>query len=93
MNLPQKHHYLVRLRIEQQRLPSFALKSGVLNEDGVIYSSLQVNRSLLLAMLAKIKALFETYAVVNSKHEENVLKCCIDLDHHLELDSDLMSLL
>jgi hypothetical protein len=83
----------VRLHIEQQRFLNFALEAGVLNVDGIICSALHVNRSLLLAVLAEIKALFENYAAANGKYEKVVAKSDIDWDDHSEPDSDLMSLL
>jgi hypothetical protein len=64
-----------------------------LNIDGIICSALQVNRSLLLAVLAEIKALFENYAAANGKYEKVVAKSDIDWDDHSEPDNDLMSLL
>jgi hypothetical protein len=83
----------VRLHIEQQRFLNFALEAGVLNIDGVICSALQVNRSLLLAVLAEIKALFENYAAANGKYEKVVAKSDIDWGNRLEPDNDLMGLL
>ncbi|USP79752.1 hypothetical protein yc1106_07026 [Curvularia clavata] len=93
-NLPQSHRYLlVRLHIEQQRFLNFALEAGVLNKDGVICSALQVNRSLLLAVLAEIKALFENFAIANGKYENIVEKSDIDWNDHSEPENTLMSLL
>jgi hypothetical protein len=93
-NLPQTHRYiLVRLHIEQQRFLHFALEAGILNADGVICSTLQVNRSLLLAILAEIKVLFERYAKANGRYEKVVDRSNVDWDDHSELDNDLMSLL
>jgi hypothetical protein len=83
----------VRLHIEQQRFLNFALEAGVLHIDGVICSVLQVNRTLLLAVLAEIKALFEEYAAANGKYEKVVPKSDIDWDDHSEPDNDLMGLL
>jgi hypothetical protein len=45
----------VRLHIEQQRFLNFALEAGILNPDGVVCSTLQVNHSLLLAVLNLIR--------------------------------------
>lgn len=94
MGLPQTHHYLiVRLHIEQQRFLNFALEAGVLNEEGVVCSTLQVNRSLLLTVLAEIKGLFVSYARVNGRYENIVSTGHLDLKDHSEPDHDLMSLL
>ena len=52
--MPESYRYLrVRLQIEQQRFLNFGLESGILYADGVICAALQVNRSLLLAVLAE----------------------------------------
>jgi hypothetical protein len=83
----------VRLHIEQQRFLNFALEAGVLNKDGIICSALHVNRSLLLAVLAEIKVLFEKYAAANGRYEKVVAKNDIDWDDHSEPNNDLMSLL
>lgn len=83
----------MRLQIEQQRFLNFALQAGVLNRDGVICSTLQVNRSLLLGILAEIKTLFEKYATANGKYEAVNVKNHIDWDNHSEPDNDLMNLL
>jgi hypothetical protein len=69
-NFPETHRYLlVRLQIEQQRFHKFAIEAGILQNEGAIYSVLRVNRSLLLAILAEIKILFEKYAAANGKYE------------------------
>jgi hypothetical protein len=46
-----------------------------------------------MAILAEIKALFETYAAANGKYGKIVPKSPIDWDDHSERDNDLMSLL
>ena len=48
--------------MEQQRFLNFGLEAGVLYTDGVLCETLRINRSLLLAVLAEIKTLFEHYA-------------------------------
>ncbi|USP81395.1 hypothetical protein yc1106_08669 [Curvularia clavata] len=94
VNLPHTHRYLlVRLHIEQQRFLHFALQAGVLSTDGALCSTLQVNRSLLVGVLAEIKTLFETYAAANGRYETIGAKMQIDWDDHLEPDNDLISLL
>ena len=60
----------MRLHIEEQRFLNFALEAGILNADGVICSTLQVNRSLLLAILAEVEVLLENYATANDKYEK-----------------------
>ncbi|EMD89535.1 hypothetical protein COCC4DRAFT_68577 [Bipolaris maydis ATCC 48331] len=93
-NLPQSHrHILVRLHIEQQRFLNFALEAGVLNADRVICSTLQVNRSLLLAVLAEIKVLFDEFAASNGKYEQIVGNSDIEWKDHSEPEGDLMGLL
>jgi ABC-type uncharacterized transport system YnjBCD ATPase subunit len=56
--MPETYHYLrVRSQIEQQRFPNFAPEAGILFADGMVCANLQVNRSLLLAVLTEIKTL------------------------------------
>ena len=77
--MPESYRYLrVRLQIEQQRFLNFGLESGILYADGVICAALQVNRSLLLAVLAEIKAVFETYATANGKYEKTMPQDVVD---------------
>jgi hypothetical protein len=91
--MPESYHYLrVRLQIEQQRFLNFGLESGILYADGVICAALQVNRSLLLAVLAEIKAVFESYATANGKYEETLPQDVIDWADHTE-PQDLLALL
>ena len=80
----------MRLHIEQQRFLNFAFEAGLLNEDGVVCSTLQVNRSLLLAILAEIKLLFESFAAANGKYEKEVAHGPVD---HSYPELDLMSVL
>lgn len=91
--MPESYRYLrVRLQIEQQRFLNFGLESGILYADGVICAALQVNRSLLLAVLAEIKAVFETYATANGKYEKTMPRDVVDWTDHTE-PQDLMTLL
>lgn len=83
----------MRLHIEQQRFLNFALEAGLLNIDGVVCSTLQVNRSLLLAILAEIKLLFESFAVANGKYEKEVAHSLVNLADHSYPELDLMSFL
>lgn len=83
----------MRLHIEQQRFLNFALEAGLLNIDGVVCSTLQVNRSLLLAILAKIKLLFETFAAANGKYEKEVAYSLANWADHSYPKLDLMSFL
>jgi hypothetical protein len=83
----------VRLHIEQQRFLNFALEAGVLNKDGFICTALQGDRSLLLAVLAEIKASFENFAAANDKYEKVMAKSDVAWDDRSEPDNDLMSLL
>lgn len=93
-NLPHTQRYLlVRLHIEQQRFLNFALQAGVLNTNGTLCSTLHVNRSLLVGILAEIKTLFEKYAAANGKYETIGADSHIDWDDHLETDNDLINLL
>ncbi|PSN61902.1 hypothetical protein BS50DRAFT_624691 [Corynespora cassiicola Philippines] len=93
-NLPQTHRYLlVRFHIEQQRFLNFALEAGILHADGAICSTLQINRSLLLGILAETKTLFESFAAANGRYEKVSEERHINWDDHLEPANDLMSLL
>ncbi|RDL34652.1 Uncharacterized protein BP5553_07780 [Venustampulla echinocandica] len=94
VNLPETHRYLlVRLHIEQQRFLNFALEASLLNIDGAVCSTLQVNRSLLLAILAEIKLLFESFAAANGKYEKEVASSPVNWADHSYPELDLMSLL
>src|SRR5881227_197271 len=73
--MPQEYRYLrIKLQIEQQRFLNFALEGGLLHAGGTISTTLQVNRSLLLALLAEIKTLLEKYAAANGKYEQILLQ-------------------
>lgn len=92
--MPDSYRYLrVRLQIEQQRFLNFGLESGILYADGVICAALQINRSLLLAVLAEIKTALETYATANGKYEGFMLQETVDWADHKEPQMDLMDLL
>lgn len=83
----------MRVQIEQQRFLNFSLEAGILYTDGVICGTLQVNRHLLIAVLAEIKVLLEHYAEANGKYEQFVVPADIDRDNYKEPEIDLMGLL
>lgn len=83
----------MRLHIEQRRFLNFAFEAGLLNVDGVVCSTLQVNRSLLLAILAEIKLLFESFAAANGKYEREVAYSLVNWADHSYPELDLMSFL
>lgn len=83
----------MRVQIEQQRFLNFSLEAGILYTDGGICGSLQVNRHLLVAVLAEIKLLLEHYAEANGKYEQLVVPADIDRDGYEEPEADLMGLL
>jgi hypothetical protein len=66
------HHLKIRLHIEQQRFINFALEAGLLYDQVVLSKQLQVNRSLLLGVLAEIKTNFDQCAVKNGKYEREI---------------------
>jgi len=71
-DMPVEHRYLlVRLEIEQQRFLNFRLEAGLLHVDLVLYTTLQVNQSLLLAVLAAIKVLLDDYAKLHGQYSES----------------------
>jgi len=91
-NMPDSHRYLhVRLQIERQRFLNFSLEAGILDADGVLCSALQINRSLLLAVLAEIKILFESYAAANGRYETSHTQ--FDPNEDGEPRTDLIGLL
>jgi hypothetical protein len=68
--MPKSCHYLgVRLRIERQRFANFGLEAGTLFEDKDICAALQLDRPLLLAVLAEIKGLLEDYATKKGRYD------------------------
>jgi Prion-inhibition and propagation len=91
--MPETYQYLrVRMQIEHQRFLDFGTEAGILYTDGVLCESLQVNRSLLLAVLAEIKRLLETYAEVKGRYEEFIVKGDAnrkDTGHHETLLTEL----
>ena len=92
--MPESYRYLrVRLQIEQQRFLNFGLESGILYADGVICAALQINRSLLLAVLAEIKTALETYATANGKYERLMPQETVDWADYKEPQMDLMDIL
>ena len=92
--MPESYRYLrVRLQIEQQRFLNFGLESGILYADGVICAVLQINRSLLLAVLAEIKTALETYATANGKYEGLMPQETVDWADYEEPQMGLMDLL
>lgn len=71
VGMPDEYRYCkIRLQMEQQRFLNFGLEAGVLYTDGTLCETLRLNSSLLLAVLAEIKTLFEDYATRNGKYEE-----------------------
>jgi hypothetical protein len=92
--MPHEYRYLrIKLQIEQQRFLNFALESGILHADGAISTTLQVNRSLLLALLAEIKTLLEKYAATNGKYERILRQGETTHSNNEESEVDLMALL
>ena len=93
-NMPETYRYLrVRMQIEQQRFLNFGLEAGILYADGVICDTLQINRSLLLAVLAEIKMLLENYAIANGKYEKFMTQVDMGGDDSKEPETALMELL
>ena len=87
MNMPDEYRYCkVRLQMEQQRFLNFGLESGILYADGAICATLRVNKSLLLAVLAEIKSLFEQYAAVNAKYVHHIPQAKVDDPEEPETD-------
>ncbi|KAL5349221.1 hypothetical protein ACLOAV_005509 [Pseudogymnoascus australis] len=94
VNLPEAYHHLrVRLHIEQQRFLNFGLEAGILYADGVICDNLRVNRSLLVAVLAEIKALLDDYVELNGKYEQFTTPEDVNWGDVKEPETDLMGLL
>lgn len=86
-------HCKIRLQMEQQRFLNFGLEAGVLYTDGVLCETLRINRSLLLAVLAEIKTLFEDYAKINGKYVDHTAPVAIGKDDQAEPETDLVSML
>jgi hypothetical protein len=94
VGMPQECRYLkVRPQIEQQRSLNFALEAGALYSDGALCSTLQVNRSLLLVVLAEIKVTFESCASKHGKYSSEPSKLEGNSEDGKEPDTDLMELL
>ena len=73
--MPETYQYLrVRMQIEHQRFLDFGTEAGILHTDGVLCESLQVNKPLLLTVLAELKKLLEAYAEANGRYEELIAK-------------------
>lgn len=83
----------MRVQIEQQRFLNFSLEAGLLYADGVICGALQVNRHLLIAVLAEIELLLGKYAETNGKYEKFVASADVNWDDHNEPRTDLLDLL
>lgn len=86
-------HCKIRLQMEQQRFLNFGLEAGVLYTDGVLCETLRINRSLLLAVLAEIKTLFEHYAKINGKYVDHTDSAAIGRDDQVEPETDLVTML
>jgi hypothetical protein len=92
--MPERYRYLkVRLQMEQQRFLNFGVEAGLLYAEGKLCATLQVNRSMLLAILAEIKTEFEEYATANGKYIELVPQSEINYSDHEDPETDLMSML
>lgn len=87
------YHCKIRLQREQQRFLNFGLEAGVLYEDGTICETLRVNRSLLLAVLAEIKTLFEQYATANGKYVDSTSQHEVEWDNKGDPETDLVAIL
>ena len=72
---------------------NFALEAGALYTDGALCSTLQVNRSLLLAVLAEIKVTFESCASKHGKYSNEPSKLEGTSEDENEPNTDLMELL
>lgn len=92
--MPESYRYLrVRLQMEHHRFLNFGAEAGLLYTEGKLCATLQVNRSMLLAVLAEIKAEFEGYATANGKYIELVPQSEIDWDDDEEPETDLTLML
>jgi len=72
---------------------NFALESGLLYADVTLCAQLQVNRSLLLAVLAEIKNAFEQCVATNGKYVNNLPQSYNTSDDHRNPETDLTELL
>ncbi|KAF7555762.1 hypothetical protein G7Z17_g1927 [Cylindrodendrum hubeiense] len=92
--MPESHRYLrVRLQMEQQRFLNFALEAGLLFADGQLCASLQVNQTVLQAVLLEIRALLQNYEDTKGKYEATVPQAAVDWDDRGEPQTNLMDLL
>ncbi|KAL8740202.1 MAG: hypothetical protein Q9190_007071 [Brigantiaea leucoxantha] len=60
------------------------LEAGILYVDGVICGTLQINRHVLIAVLAEVKELLKNYAVTNGKYEKVVAPADLVSDNYKE---------
>jgi hypothetical protein len=91
--MPEAYQYLrLLLYIEQQRFLNFALEAGILYTDESLCAVLRVNRTLLLGVLAEIRALFKRYELKNGRYSA-LPQEDIDWDDKSEPGIGLMELL
>ncbi|KAE8374914.1 prion-inhibition and propagation-domain-containing protein [Aspergillus bertholletiae] len=68
-NFPDEYQYvMVRFQIEKQRFLNFGLEVGLFETEESICATLQVNRSLILAVLAEIRTALEKHAASYGKY-------------------------
>lgn len=92
--MPEEYRWLRnQLLMEQQRFLNFAMEASILYADGNICTSLQVNRSLLVAVLAEINMVFEQYASKNGKYVKELPQDDVKWNDSAEPEMDLMELL
>jgi hypothetical protein len=93
--MPSEFHYLrIRVQLQQHRFLNFGLQAGILAREGKLCHSLQVNLSLLLAVLAEIKMLLEQYFTLDEKYGNSSISTVIDLnDYYHEAEVGLMDML
>ncbi|RTE68824.1 hypothetical protein BHE90_016795 [Fusarium euwallaceae] len=93
-NMPEQYHHLqLRAQMEQQRFLNFATVAGLLYADGDLSATLKVNRSILLAVLAEIRSVFETHAAANGRYIKFSSPNEINWDDQSEPELDAMALL
>src|SRR5450755_2717829 len=81
--MPSEFHYLrIRVQLQQHRFLNFGLQAGILAREGKLCHSLQVNLSLLLAVLAEIKMLLEKYFTFDNKYGDSSSNTIIDLNDY-----------
>ena len=92
-NFPETHRYLsLRLQIEQQRFVNFSLELGTLDSEDIGRIEFQVNRYLLIAVLAEVKTLLQNFAEKNGKYEDLVPPSNVPWKNRPELEINLQSL-